>query len=59
MDSELLEWVELGMQQRSVLSPFISTMVVDVVTEFSTDGVLSAWCLKESHMVLEGKPHGA
>ena len=31
----------MGMNQRSVLSPFLSVVMVDVVTEFARDGALS------------------
>ena len=43
VDSELLEEseVKVGMHQRSVLSPFLFALVVDVVTEFAREGVLS------------------
>ena len=43
VDSELSEEFEtkVGMHQGSVLSPFIFAVVVDVVTEFARDGVLS------------------
>ena len=43
MDSELSEEfeVKMGMLQRSVLSPILFAVVVDVVTEFARDGVLS------------------
>ena len=39
VDSELSEEFEVnvGMHQGSVLSPFLCTMVVDVVTEFARD----------------------
>ena len=42
VDSELSEEfeVKVGMHQGSVLSPFIFAVVVDVVTEFATDGAL-------------------
>ena len=40
MDTELSEKfeVKVGMHQGSVLSPFLSTVVVDVVTEFARGG---------------------
>ena len=43
MDSELSEEFEakVGMHQRSVLSPLIFAVVVDVVTEFAREGALS------------------
>ena len=43
VDSELSEEfkVKVGMHQRSVLSPFILAVVVDVVTEFAREGALS------------------
>ena len=43
MDSEFSETFELivGMHQGSVLSPFLFAVVVDVVTEFTREGVLS------------------
>ena len=45
MDCELSEVFEIkvGMYQGSVLSPFLSTLVVDVVTEFAREGVLGEW----------------
>ena len=43
MDSELSEEydVKVGMHQGSILSPILFAVVVDVVTEFSRDCVLS------------------
>ena len=43
VDCELPEEFEVnvGMHQGSVLSPFLSAVVVDVVTEFAREGVLS------------------
>ena len=43
VDSELSEEfeVKIGMDQGSVLSPFLFAAVVDVVTEFAREGVLS------------------
>ena len=43
MDSELSEEfvVKVGMHQGSVLSPFLFAVVVDAVTEFARDAVLS------------------
>ena len=43
MDSELSEKSEgkVGMRQGSVLSPFLFTVMVDVVTEFARQGALS------------------
>ena len=43
MDSELPEKfeVKVAKHQGSVLSPFLFAAVVDVVTEFATDGALS------------------
>ena len=43
MDSELSEEfeVKVGMHQRSVLSPFLFEILVDVVTEFAREGELS------------------
>ena len=43
VDSELSEEfeVKVGMHQRSVLSPFLSAVVVDVVTEFAREDALS------------------
>ena len=43
VDSELSEEfeVKMGMHQGSVLSPFLFAVVVDVVTEFAREGVLS------------------
>ena len=43
VDSELSEEfeVKVGMHQGSVLSLFLSAVVVDVVTEFARDGALS------------------
>ena len=43
MDSELSEEFEvrMGKHQGSVLSPFVFAVVVDVVTEFAREGVLS------------------
>ena len=43
VDSELSEEfeVKVGMHQGSVQSPFIFALVVDVVTEFAREGVLS------------------
>ena len=38
--SELFE-IKVVMHQGSVLSPFVFTMVVDVVTEFAREGALS------------------
>ena len=45
MDSELSEEFEIkvGMHQGSVLSHFLFTVVVGVVTEFAREGVLSEW----------------
>ena len=42
VDSELSEEfeVDVGMPQGSVLSPFLFTLVVDVVTEFVREGAL-------------------
>ena len=42
-DSLLLDEfkVKVGMHQGSVMSPFLFTVVVDVVTEFARDGALS------------------
>ena len=42
VDSELSEEfeVKVGMHQGSVLSPFLSALVIDVVTEFDRDGAL-------------------
>ena len=42
VDSELSKELEVkvGMQQGSVLSPFLFAVVVDVVTEFAREGVL-------------------
>ena len=42
VDSELSEEfeVKVGMHQGSVLSPFLSTVVVDIVTEFAREGEL-------------------
>ena len=42
VDSELLEEyeVKVGLLQGSVLSPFLFTMVVDVVTKFTREGAL-------------------
>ena len=43
MDSELSEQVEIevGMHKGTVLSPLLFVVVVDVVTELATEGVLS------------------
>ena len=43
VDSELSEEseVKVGMHQRFVLSPFLSAVVVDDVTEFAREGALS------------------
>ena len=43
MDSELSEELEVkvGMHRGSVLSPFLSALVVDVVTKFAREGGLS------------------
>ena len=43
MDSELSEEFEvrMGKHQGSLLSPFVFAVVVDVVTEFAREGVLS------------------
>ena len=43
VDSELSEEfvVEMEMHQGSVLSPFLFALVVDVVTEFTREGVLN------------------
>ena len=43
MDSELSEEFDVkeGMHQGSVLSPFLSEVVVDVVTDLAREGALS------------------
>ena len=43
MNSDMSEEfeVKVGMHQRSVLSPFLSAVVVDDVTEFAREGALS------------------
>ena len=41
VDSELSEEFEVRMHQGSVLSPFIFSLVVDVVKEFARNGVPS------------------
>ena len=45
VNSELSEEfrVKVGMHQGSVLSPFLFAGVVDVITEFAREGVLSEW----------------
>ena len=49
--SEELE-VKMGMHQRYVLSPFLFVVMVDVVTEFATEGVLSE-CLYADNCITD------